>query len=187
MAHRYSILLLWMPSSAVEQLQAIQLQIQQEAGLNPDYLSLSIWQDCDFPEKYAVVLHESLGEPDLYATLLEPQIARMVDNLLAPPTVHKVLVRHSAGQHPGDIQPGQLMSMSVREAEPGYFEDLLAEVSDIFEAIQYVPGYLGSVYGQNVSLEDEVIGIVYWQHRQGFEESMPRGSFYEIRLYERIS
>lgn len=187
MAHRYSILQLWMSDSAVEQLQNIQLQIQSAAGMNPDYLSLSIWRDCDFPEKYAMVLHELQGDPDLYGTLLEPQIARHLESFLSPPTVHEINVRSTAGHAPGDVQPGQFMSMSVREAEPGYSAELLAEFADIFEAIQYVPGYLGSMVGQSVSLEDELVGLVYWDHRKGFEESMPRGSFYEIRLYERLS
>ena len=77
--------------------------------------------------------------------------------------------------------------MSQRVSDPGYSPELLEEIDRIFSELQYLPGYLGSVYGTNDVLDEEVFGIVTLKSREAFLGSLPRNmKTYQIALFSRF-
>jgi hypothetical protein len=190
MAELMTVVLARLTERGVERIADVQFGVQQLVGLEPGYLSFSIWRDSDLPERYALLLHQRKGDGEL--GLLErlsetQQFVDLVKAYQAPPDVHHMLVEHTHAAQAGSVDPGQMMSMSVRRAEPGYGDDLKQEVSDIFENIRYFEGYLGSVYGPNRAIDEEVIAMVYWKDRRCFDASIPAIPPYEVRLFERIA
>jgi len=79
------------------------------------------------------------------------------------------------------------LSMSVRVADPGYGPDLTEEIERIFTELEFIPGHVGSVFGPNDSLDEEIVGIVMWDSYQAFQSSLPPGHApYEVRLFDRV-
>lgn len=79
------------------------------------------------------------------------------------------------------------LSMSVRVADPGFGNDLIEELGNIFQELSLIPGYAGSVQGFSDSLREEAVGIVTWATRDAFEASVPPSVRpYKVRLYERV-
>ncbi len=190
MAQFLHLALLWTPDRSLESISEAQFRIQSALGLSPDYISLSFWRDLDFPEQYAFVFHthsdsNEPGQGGLGSAAVEMET--LATSLGGSLDSHQILLDHLHAAAPGQIQVGQFMSVSKRKADPGHSDDLRAELRDIFESIKYIDGYLGSAIGTNLAVEEEVVGIVFWKSREAFQESVPRGSFYEIRLYERVS
>jgi heme-degrading monooxygenase HmoA len=103
-----------------------------------------------------------------------------------PADVTRVTLTAEQGLSLQKVAPGQLLSISKRIADPGYAEDLAEEVSNIFAELALIPGYLGSAYGHNETLAEEVIGLVAWRDEASFQTSVPEGTLYELRLYKKV-
>jgi hypothetical protein len=110
-----------------------------------------------------------------------------VKELEAPPDMHRIEAEIRHGLTLGKTEIGQCASVSIRLADPGQGPQLRDEIAHIFEGLKYISGYLGSITGANASVREEICGIALWTDRKPFDESITRGSFYEIRLFERIA
>lgn len=189
MSQILSVALAWIADEKATQIGDLQFRAQQLIGMDHRYRSLTVWKDCDIPERYAALMHYDVEEDgeDLFETISDDQLySQIVEAHAGPADVHQMRVAYIHAALPGQTQIGQMMSVSMRKADPGYEEDLLQELRDIFEGIKYIDGYLGSIFGKNKALGEEIIACAFWKDRHSFEESTPRGSFYEIRLYERV-
>lgn len=166
------------------------LSIRRQMGMDPSYRSLSVWKDADFPGRFLTLLHLStesvveLASANLSDT---PEFEALSRSHLAPADIRVLTVRHRRGGTPTNVEIGGFLSLSMRKSEPGYSDELRAELVDIFESLQYIDGYVGSVIGPNQAVVEEVLGVVLWTNRRSFEASIPGPSPYEVRLFERIS
>jgi hypothetical protein len=48
-----------------------------------------------------------------------------------------------------------------------------------------ISGYLGSFWGSNDTLKEEIIGCVLWSSREAFAASIPPGILHDVKLYRR--
>lgn len=104
-----------------------------------------------------------------------------------PADLMRVMVRGRIGCRPSKTPIPSYLSMSVRISDPGYETELVDEISNIFEELKLIPGFLGAMHGNRDGLSEEVIGIVTWESPEAFSLSLPPSQFrYEVRLYERI-
>lgn len=188
MEETITVVLAWIGDEHATQLTELQFQVQQTIGMDPNYVSLSAWRDSDLPERYAILLHHRSQEgSDLLAKLSEhPAFEQFARLCRTPPDIRPVRLDHRHGLQAGSVQIGQMMSMSVRRSEPGYGCDLELEVAGIFESLTYIDGYMGSAYGHNRAMDEEIVGLVYWTDRRPFDSSIPAVSPYEVKLYVRI-
>ncbi|HRF60731.1 MAG TPA: hypothetical protein PLH94_12575 [Fimbriimonadaceae bacterium] len=189
MAHVMTVATVWAPSDKVDVLTRFQDDAFDVLHDLEGFFSVSVWKDLDFPERYAVLLHYASWEVAERAAELAAD-AEIIDKAYAavesPPEVGRVLIDYRHGVSPGRVNIGQVLSISRRTAEPGHGRILEREVEGVFESMKYMDGYLGSVFGTNEALRDEVVGIAFWADRKSFDRSLPELVPYEIRLYERL-
>lgn len=190
MSHYLTLGYAWVPDDDAELVFAFVEGARRICEPIDGFFSVTLWMDLDFPEKYAVLAHfgsleaavqaqEAMAESDLMSGTLE--------RLRTPPDIRRIEadVRHGATL--GRLELGQLASVSIRGADPGQGGELERDLQEVFEGLKYLDGYLGAIIGSNVAAPDEIVGIVLWADRKPFDESVARGSFYEIRLFERIA
>lgn len=86
--------------------------------------------------------------------------------------------------HETEIQ--SWLSLSQRVSQPGRGRGLEDELDFIFEELQVIDGFTGSMQGRNPSLREETCGIVFWSKEDAFLKSIPERTIYEVVLYRRV-
>ena len=51
--------------------------------------------------------------------------------------------------------------------------------------LAYIPGYLGSIWGSDVNLNEEIISMVFWSSQEALESSIPTSHKVKIARYQR--
>lgn len=175
-----------------EQIQLIDQIIQEVAiqslssGRNE---SLSLWRDDEAFGAYLLLASSLEEQANHSAWDRMEEIVGSEERLTAAfggIDLHTMLPHRIHGLQSRKTDSGQLVSLSTRRAEPGRSEDLMDEMEGIFESLRYINGYLGAALGPNLALPEEVIGMVFWDSRDAYQDSNPKRGLYEIRLYERV-
>ncbi len=154
------------------------------------FVGHSAWRDCEFPERYAVISHfnnEKASEEAFNKLMGDESMLQMERMLHSVPDVRYVRLHWKHGKSPEDVEISDLLSFSNQLASAGRSEELELDLENTFETLKGLAGYLGSFYGSNLNLEEEVIGVALWKTRRAFEASIPGHTTYEVRLFERIA
>ena len=149
------------------------------------YLGSTLWQnDRTFHEH--VVLHRydtpEAADRGLWVISKRDFLAERLPVTFSTPDVTRFRVQNVIGS----AKNGAMLSLSVRNADPGYGDELAGEVTRIFEELSMLEGFdLGEV-GRNDTLAEQVIGLAHWTDAAAFQRSIPTGSIYDVRLYRRV-
>lgn len=169
---------------------AVYERVRQLHREHPGWISSTIWKNVNEPNQYAVATHYTSEESAIEALKLLTD-AGIIDDIInamqVPPDLKRMRIEYCNGGTLGDTAIGHFMSLSFRRAEPGYGDDLESELATIFESLQYIEGFIGSAYGYNPQVEEEVLGMVLWRSERAFMESLPEKATYEVRLFERVA
>lgn len=155
----------------------------------PGYVSTSIWEDVEDPFAFLMIGHFKTEDDSLKAwdlIIRSPVMEVIGDLLVDAPNSQRFYVRGTAGLPLESTKPGQFLSVSTRVADLGYSSDVLDELALIFEELKMIPGFLGFVTGQMTEIEDEVLGLAFWESRPAFEASIPKKAMYRIDLFSRV-
>jgi len=139
-------------------------------------LGLSVWRDPRDPESFLVAYEYAdlaAAERGLVALTEVRVLAETQAADFRPAHVLRVKVFDRSARRLSEAPQTACLSMSIRIADPGYSPELLDDLGRTFEDLQYIPGYIGSVYGTNDVLEEEVIGLVVWANREAYVKSLP--------------
>jgi heme-degrading monooxygenase HmoA len=151
------------------------------------FISLDFWEGVIHPERKLMLHHyRDFDSARIGLEVLTGQ--RLFIEAIGvsnPADVTQLHVKGSHGQPITAIPKGKLLSVSRRIAGPGFGEELSIEIANIFDELAMIPGYLGSAYGHNETLAEEVVGLVAWESQAAFESSVPTGTLYELNLYRR--
>lgn len=82
--------------------------------------------------------------------------------LAIPPTVRHLCLVEGHGRTLDASSVGSYVSLVHTLAAPGYGAESGREVEETLEAISLIEGYAGHLRGFDVSLEDEVWALVFW-------------------------
>lgn len=155
----------------------------------PGFVSNTVWERVDDPFSFLTIGHFRSEDDSLKAwdMIVRSPVMEVIGDLLSEPQNNqRFFLRGSAGIKLEDTKPGQFCSVSARISDMGYSENVLTELHLIFQELQSIPGFLGYVTGQQTEIEDEVLGLAFWDSRQSFELSIPKKTMYEIDLYSRV-
>jgi len=138
---------------------------------------LSVWRDPDEVESFLVAYEYADLEAAERGLVAISEVRLLAETQLAdfrPANVWRVRIHSRSAKHVNQAPQTACLSMSVRVADPGYGPELLDELGRIFDELQYIPGFLGSVYGTNDALDEEVIALATWVDVAAFRSSLPR-------------
>lgn len=173
----------------VPNMEAYYRKLQPALGRVEGFQGLSLWRNIGDRERHLVLYHYAsieAADTGLSALADGKLLAETAVVNKEPANVMRIIVLGQQGKAVQAVAPGQFLSLSVRVSDPGYGQELADELDRIFGELTLIPGFLGSVYGRSESLEEEVVGLVTWGTRQAFESSVPEGTLYEVKLYQRV-
>lgn len=155
----------------------------------PGFLSLGFYEELDNPANFCSFAHyESFDS--LQAAYNALDHAKLYDavrnNFSEPPEMLWFNLVEGQGIGFGDTKVGDFCSVSVRTSAPGYSGDLIEEMQDVFENLEAIPGFRGSVIALNHEVAEQTMGICFWDSRESFLSSMPKVTMYDVRLYQRL-
>ena len=137
---------------------------------------VSVWRDPKDTESFLVIYEYAdlaAAERGLVAISEIRVLAETQAADFRPADVIRLRVHHRSSVRVHAAPRTACLSMSIRVADPGYSPELLDDIGQVFEELQYISGYVGSVYGVNDTLEEEVIGLVTWASQEAFQNSIP--------------
>jgi len=156
----------------------------------PGCYGLSVWRDEVDAEAFLVIYEYAdldAAERGLVALTEIRVLAETQAADFRPADVQRIRVGDFGGYRMSEVSPRADLSVSHRVADPGYGPELLAETEQIMTELALMPGYLGSVYGINDALEEEVLGLVAWSSREAFVASLPpHATMRTITVYSRF-
>ncbi len=152
---------------------------------------ISVWRDPDNSESFLVIYEYADDDAAARGLTAIAEVRVKSESKLVefnPADVIRVRTHRQTDKRVSESHRSSYLSMSVRIADPGYGPELLEEIGRIFDELHLIPGCLGSVYGPNAALEEEVVGIVTWDSEDAFISSLPPGSKYvrQIEFYSRF-
>ncbi len=151
---------------------------------------LSVWRDQRDPESFLVVYEYADLEAADRGLVAISEIRVLAESQTAafrPADVQRLRLKKYSGKRLSKTATTAVLSLSQRVADPGYSPELVEELERIFVELELIPGYLGSVIGENDILEEEIFGLVTWQNRESFLASLPPSILsYDISLYGRF-
>ena len=181
---------LHVPASAVEQFWDGSLAISNMASTMPGFIGQSIWCDLTDPESFLVVL-ETVDEASavniMQETVISSVFEKLQEQVEGTPTARWIKVRIFRGEPISSMPDGTFLSASLRTAEPGRAFELEQDYDMLFENLSYIDGYLGHANGPVNKLDEQMIGLVWWSTIEAYKSSLPNQTFYDIRLFRRVS
>jgi heme-degrading monooxygenase HmoA len=152
------------------------------------YRGVGLWRNVTIPTEHLVTYAYAdldSAERGLEAVASRKLLAETTHTVGAP-DVSRFFMQPAKRKGIFGAKVGQFLSKSVRVADPGYGSDLMEELDRIFDELSILPGYLGAEVGRNETLSEEIVGLVAWESAEEFEQSVPPGRLYDIRLYRRV-
>jgi hypothetical protein len=149
------------------------------------------WQRIEHPSHYLFVV----PHPDLHAA--EDYLRKALANGVFPgelpggfvstPDVQVIQVGDRHGIKPAESKIGNLLSLSIRIAEPGFQAELFADLETVFRELEALDGFLGWSFGSRANLEEEIIGIGLWSDFEAYKASLPHSQrMSELTVYKRV-
>ncbi len=155
------------------------------------FVGMGTWQRSDDPFAILIAYHYGGVEAAERGLVALTGIRLLTEQQSAdyrPADVLRVKVRGNHGCRMHEVPTGAYLSISVRVSDPGYGVELEEEIERIFDELQLMPGYLGSLHGPNDVLDEEIVGLVLWESAEAFAASIPPSARnFEVRLYRRLA
>lgn len=190
MSHTLTLVRMDLSASNLKEVLSLFEEVRQ--GLNSDgkQVGESEWRDPVAPMRTMIVL--DFDEPptpeQMERHLLDSMFAtRLLNHMAAPPDIRHVTVVAHGGCNPQDQKAGEALSISTRIADPGYGQELMEDVEQVFANLQLMEGFTGFAYGTDLNIPEEVLGVALWKDDRAFQRSMPNHEMYDVQLYRRIS
>lgn len=152
------------------------------------FIGFTLWQG--FHDKAAILgvyeyASREAAEEGMRVYSLNPVLDEAVELSSEPMQIQEIAVNEAHGVLPHESQEGQVLSASFRIASPGLSDELQEDLDQVFDSLKLTAGYLGSIRGHLVSLEDEAVGLVLWSDALAFDRTVPARRPYEVQLYRR--
>lgn len=169
--------------------EAIHDQIIDLISPIPGFLSSTLWQAQSDADSFMLMneyTDEEAADSGFKAVMDGPVLEAIASSFAEPMDLRRFVRAFSDGLGPSEVSMGKYLSISDRTADPGHGVDLEAELRRIFGELKMIDGYLGSQIARNITLEEDVLGLVFWDTVEAFMASLPLKVVYEVRLWHRL-
>ncbi|MCW5935790.1 MAG: antibiotic biosynthesis monooxygenase [Fimbriimonadaceae bacterium] len=164
-------------------------QVLEHLQIVPGFISMSLWERFDDPFAFCTLGHYRSEADALQAfeTLVSSDVYEAFERLLVgSPDILRLVVLEKKGGTLEQMRAGTFLSTSIRISDPGMEDELVGELSSIFDELAMIKGYKGSMVLQHDDVAEEIVGICFWGSRQSYEQSLPAKSLYRVDLYQRV-
>ena len=119
--------------------------------------------------------------------LVTSKIGPLVQSVtIDPPDVVVVETHRKHGKNHDEAPNDSFATLSIRFSDPGMSEEQEQDTDEVLTNLAYVPGYLGAVWGTNLSMRDEVVSIAFWDSEQAMMESIPTSHRVRIHKWQKV-
>ncbi len=151
--------------------------------------SYTAWQSSNDSKSLMTVLWLEDGEYADDIAMLMSQSSFYTESLKmfsGPADMKRVRVTTKMGKAIDQTDTNDYLSISHRIAEPGMTDEMEDELEGIFQDLQAIDGFMGSIHGTNDALDEEMIGLAFWANEEAFRKSLPRKMMYSVDLFRRL-
>lgn len=118
--------------------------------------------------------------------LMESKIGPLISSVtMDPPDVAILMPKKQHGKHAEQVPIGSFASLAIRFADPGQQEELALDTDEVLAELAFIPGYLGSVWGNSASMNEEIISMVLWANKDALESSIPTSHKVKIQKWQK--
>lgn len=152
------------------------------------FVSSSLWQSTHNINQYLVLGHyrdEEAAKSGMEALERGGLILQTMEMLSQPPEVYGFNFDYATGVLPGDTWVGEILSMSRQNADVGFGQELIAELTTIFQSLEVIEGFRGWLVATNRALPDQVMGLAFWHDAMAYNASLPAHPTYEVLSFTR--
>ncbi len=152
-------------------------------------LGMSIWKSLENNGHYLALteLSKESNVSEFISAISKVIFDTGMKGLTQPPDMKPIRVAKSSGLMPHEAASGSIASYSVRIADPGAAELLMSDYEIVFEELAPIPGLRGWLYGQTLNLDEEVIGMAFWDTEEALESSIPATATYSIASFRKLA
>jgi len=123
---------------------------------------------------------------DALEALIQSKAGPLVQSVtIDPPNVDLMVPKKQHGKQPEEVPVGSFISFAQRYADPGLQEDLELDTEEVLAELAYIPGYLGSIWGNDVTLGEEIISLAIWSSEDALMSSIPTSHKVRIASYQK--
>ena len=176
------------PAHSLKNVRANHDRVYEDMGSFKGFRGLSAWSEVNREGRGLGIYHyadSQSAEEGLRRIVEDEAMIESMVRLTDTPDVINFEVTAKDGFDMDHTGPNAYLSLSERFSAPGFGSDLDQDLNRVFSELRLVPGYLGSIRGFKVGLEEERIGIVLWESREAFEASLPNQPMYHVQLFRR--
>lgn len=121
------------------------------------------------------------------AALVSSRVGPLVASFtIDPPDVAMLTPQKVHGKRGADVPDSSFCSFAMRFSDPGLQEELELDTEEVLSELSYIPGYLGSIWGNNVALNEEIISLVYWADEAAMLSSIPKSHKVRIQKWQKV-
>lgn len=161
----------------------------QETGLLDLAEAITLWESTKTPGDLMVIhryANEEMADRSIELLSNSSFMGQIVSLVDSPPDIRRYRIAGERGKREFEIVLGQVLSVSIRQADPGLGWDLDEELARILDEISYIDGYLGSLHGRSVAVHEEILSIALWETEKAFCESVPGHQMFTVSAYRRV-
>lgn len=151
-------------------------QVQQLEPNQRGLLGFSFWRSLEPDGGLMQVMRykDRQVADDALEALVQSKVGPLVASVtLDPPDVALVTPKKKHGQRFEEVPVGSLCSLAIRFSDPGQQEELELDTDEVLAELAYIPGYLGSIWGNSISMNEEIISAVLWSSEEALMSSIP--------------
>lgn len=161
----------------------------QTSGLSELAEAITLWESTETPGEF-LALHRYAKEEDADRAFeiisSSESMAKVVSLADTPLDIRRYRIAGQKGLQEFEVDPGTILSISIRQADPGLGWDLDAELARILDEIAFIDGFLGSMHGRSVAVHEEILSIALWNSEGAFRESVPGHHLFTVSAYRRV-
>jgi len=170
------------------QLQSYRDQLQTLGPNREGLRGFSLWRSIEADGGILQVMRyaDQAVANNALKSLMESKVGPLVATItIDPPDVVLVAPKHQKGKSFEDASAGSFLSFVVRFSDPGQQEELERDADEVLGELAYIPGFLGSFWGNNVALNEEIVSIVTWADRDALESSIPKSHKVKLQRWQK--
>ncbi len=174
---------------ALVEVEPTYLGIQAEVKKVDPAIQTSLWRHEEDDHRFlqlvtipSVEVYERLGEHMMRSRVVEEASIKLVTT----PDVQHFIPEWSGKTNEDSAHQQALLSISLRAMDPGYGPEWISKLTDNFREVSVIPGFAGAVVARSTIVDDQILGLAFWDVSTAFRQSVPPHPHYLIELYRRF-